>query len=43
LSHELRQSAKDAQVIAATRHMSAQYPRDGYRRIRIFRGARECR
>ena len=36
LSYELRQPAKDALVIAAMRRLSSQYPRYGYRRIRIF-------
>jgi putative transposase len=36
LSYELRQPAKDAPVIAAMRRLSSQYPRYGYRRIRIF-------
>ena len=36
LSYELRLPAKDAPVIQAMRSLSAQYPRYGYRRIRIF-------
>ena len=36
LAYELRQPAKDEPVIAAMRRLSAQYPRYGYRRIRIF-------
>jgi len=36
LVYELRQPAKDAPVIAAMKRLSAQYPRYGYRRIRIF-------
>ena len=36
LSYELTLPAKDAPVIAAMRTLSAQYPRYGYRRIRIF-------
>jgi putative transposase len=36
LSYELRQPAKDAPVLAAMRRLSSQYPRYGYRRIRIF-------
>src|SRR4249920_2014160 len=36
LSYELRLPAKDAPVIDAMRALSAQYPRYGYRRIRIF-------
>jgi putative transposase len=36
LSYELTLPAKDAPVIAAMRSLSAQYPRYGYRRIRIF-------
>ena len=36
LSYELRLPAKDAPVIEAMKELSAQYPRYGYRRIRIF-------
>jgi putative transposase len=36
LAYELRLPAKDAPVIAAMKRLSAQYPRYGYRRIRIF-------
>lgn len=36
LSYELRMPAQDAPVIQAMRDLSAQYPRYGYRRIRIF-------
>jgi len=36
LSYELRLPAKDAPVIEAMKTLSAQYPRYGYRRIRIF-------
>jgi putative transposase len=36
LSYELRLPAKDAPVIEAMRSLAAQYPRYGYRRIRIF-------
>jgi putative transposase len=36
LSYELRLPAKDAPVIDAMRSLAAQYPRYGYRRIRIF-------
>jgi putative transposase len=36
LSYTLRQPAKDAPVVAAMRRLSSQYPRYGYRRIRIF-------
>ena len=36
LSYELRLPAKDAPVIEAMKSLSAQYPRYGYRRIRIF-------
>lgn len=36
LSYELRLPAKDAPVIEAMKLLSAQYPRYGYRRIRIF-------
>ena len=38
LSYVLRQPAKDAPVIATMKRLSAQYPRYGYRRIRIFLG-----
>lgn len=36
LSYELRQPVKDAPVVAAMKRLSSQYPRYGYRRIRIF-------
>jgi putative transposase len=36
LSYKARLPAKDAPVIAAMKVLSAQYPRYGYRRIRIF-------
>ncbi len=36
LSYELRMPAKDAPLIQALRELSAQYPRYGYRRMRIF-------
>ena len=36
LSYELRLPVKDAPVIEAMKTLSAQYPRYGYRRIRIF-------
>jgi putative transposase len=36
LSYKLRLPAKDAPVIDAMKQLSAQYPRFGYRRIRIF-------
>jgi putative transposase len=36
LSYELRLPVKDAPVIAAMTWLSSQYPRYGYRRIRIF-------
>ena len=36
LSYVLRLPAKDAPVIEAMKALSAQYPRYGYRRIRIF-------
>ena len=36
LSYELQQPMKDAPVIATMKRLSAQYPRYGYRRIRIF-------
>ena len=39
LSYELTLPAKDAPVIAAMKTLSAQYPRYGYRRIRIFHWA----
>jgi hypothetical protein len=37
LSYELQQPAKDAPVITAMKRFSSQYPRHGYRRIRIVR------
>jgi putative transposase len=36
LSYELRQPKKDAPVMATMHRLSSQYPRYGYRRIRIF-------
>jgi putative transposase len=36
LSYELRMPAKDAPVIEAMKALSSQYPRYGYRRMRIF-------
>lgn len=36
LSYELRMPAKDAPVVVALKALSAQYPRYGYRRIRVF-------
>jgi len=36
LSYALRQPGKDAPVLEAMRRLSSQYPRYGYRRIRIF-------
>lgn len=38
LSYQGRKAAKDAPVIARMKELSAQYPRYGYRRIRIFLG-----
>ena len=38
LSYASRKAAKDAPVIARMKALSAQYPRYGYRRIRIFLG-----
>jgi putative transposase len=38
LSYQGRKAAKDASVIARMKELSAQYPRYGYRRIRIFLG-----
>src|SRR6266436_10121953 len=38
LRYRLRKAAKDAPVLACMRELSAQYPRYGYRRIRIFLG-----
>ena len=35
-SYTLRLPAKDAPVLAAMKELSAQYPRYGYRRIRVF-------
>ena len=34
--YHLRQPGKDAPALTAMRRLSAQYPRYGYRRIRIF-------
>ena len=36
LSYRLRRPAQDAPAIAAMQRLSAQYPRYGYRRIRVF-------
>ena len=36
LGYRLRQPEKDAAALAAMHRLSAQYPRYGYRRIRIF-------
>jgi putative transposase len=36
LSYQGRKAARDAPVVARMRELSAQYPRYGYRRIRIF-------
>ena len=36
LNYKLRQPQKDAPALAAMHRLSAQYPRYGYRRIRIF-------
>ena len=38
LSYQGREAAKDAPVVARMKELSAQYPRYGYRRIRIFLG-----
>ena len=38
LSYQGRKAAKDAPVIERMKELSAQYPRYGYRRIRIFLG-----
>ena len=38
LSYRSRKAAKDAAVVERMRELSAQYPRCGYRRIRIFLG-----
>jgi putative transposase len=38
LSYQGRKAAKDAPVVARMKELSAQYPRYGYRRIRIFLG-----
>jgi putative transposase len=38
LSYQGRKAAKDAPVVARMKPLSAQYPRYGYRRIRIFLG-----
>jgi len=36
LGYESRLAVRDAPALAAMRRLAAQYPRDGYRRIRIF-------
>jgi putative transposase len=36
LGYEGRKAAKDAAVIERVKELSTQYPRYGYRRIRIF-------
>jgi putative transposase len=38
LSYHSRKLGKDARVIERMKELSAQYPRYGYRRIRIFLG-----
>jgi putative transposase len=38
LRYESRKAAQDAPVIARMQALSAQYPRYGYRRVRIFLG-----
>ena len=38
LSYRSRKAAKDAAVVERMKELSAQYPRYGYRRIRIFLG-----
>ena len=38
LGYRSLKASKDAPVLAAMRELSAQYPRHGYRRIRIFLG-----
>ncbi len=38
LTYELRQPTKDAPALEAMRRLSSQYPRYGYRRLRIFLG-----
>ena len=38
LNYERRMPRKDAPVVARMRELSAQYPRYGYRRIRVFLG-----
>jgi hypothetical protein len=38
LSYQGRKAAKDAPVVERMKELSAQYPRYGYRRIRIFLG-----
>jgi putative transposase len=40
LRYESRLSVRDAAVLAAMRELAAQYPRYGYRRIRVFLGRR---
>ena len=36
LGYQSQKAAKDAAVVAQMKNLSAQYPRYGYRRIRIF-------
>jgi putative transposase len=38
LSYQGRKAVKDAPMVERMRELSAQYPRYGYRRIRIFLG-----
>jgi putative transposase len=38
MTYQGRKAAKDAPVVERMRELSAQYPRYGYRRIRIFLG-----
>jgi putative transposase len=38
LSYQGRKAAKEAPVVERMKELSAQYPRYGYRRIRIFLG-----
>jgi putative transposase len=38
LSYRSRKTAKDAAVVERMKDLSRQYPRCGYRRIRIFLG-----
>ena len=43
LQYRSRKAVKNAAVIARMQELSAQYPRFGYRRVRIFLGSRRLR